>query len=391
MSTLDKIGKPVRYNPPVGLLEFMRQVGNPSLINMGAGVPDPALLPQKALMAAFSHANKKYGGSMWAYQTPEGHMGLRGQIAKRLAKRGVRIEAGSIILTSGCTQALKLAISAVAGKGDVVACESPGYYNLLEQIHEAGAKVLPLPIDMNKGLLLAEAEPLLRKYRPKCLVVCSSLSNPTGATLSQIARKELLKLCVKLGIVVIEDDIYAELVNDGAPKPILSHANANDQVIHVTSFCKSASPGLRVGYIVPGKWFEKVARMKCNTDLHSSVVSEAILASFLELGSFDRHLQKLRVLCQQRREIVRDGLARYFPKGTKVSNPQGGFLIWAELPFAVDLKAWAQRSIAAGVSFAQGEAFLTVQASNGCLRLNCVRAKKQDLIKGIRLMADCIR
>jgi DNA-binding transcriptional MocR family regulator len=389
MNTLCKTDRPVRYNPPVGLLEFMRQVGNPGLINMAAGVPDPALLPQKALMAAFAHANKKYGATMWAYQTPEGHVGLREQIARRLKKRGVRVDGSQIILTNGCTQALKLAISAVAGKGDVVACESPGYYNLLEQIYEVGAKVLPLPIDMNQGLRLTSAEPLLKKFRPKCLVICSSLSNPTGATLSVRARKQLLELCRKLGIVIIEDDIYSELVDGGAPRPIFSYA-VNDQVILVSSFCKSASPGLRVGYILAGKWFEKVARMKCNMDLHCSVVSEATLASFLQLGSFDEHLLKLRRLSQERREIVRAALAEYFPVGTRISDPQGGFLVWAELPFKTDLKRWSQRTMMAGVSFAQGEAFLTVRAEKACLRLNCVRASERDLVKGVKLMANTL-
>jgi DNA-binding transcriptional MocR family regulator len=390
MNRLCKIGKPVRYNPPVGLLEFMRQVGNPRLINMGAGVPDPAMLPQRTLMAAFAHANKKYGGAMWAYQTPEGHVGLREQIAMRLKKRGVKVSAKEIITTTGCTQALKLAISAVAGKGDVVACESPGYYNLLEQIYAVGAKVLPLPIDMNKGLLLPEVESLLRKHKPKCLVVCSSLSNPTGATLSLADRKRLLNVCRKLGVVIIEDDIYAELMDGCAPKPILSLADANDEVIKVTSFCKSASPGLRVGYIIAGKWFEQVAREKCNMDLHSSAVAEATLASFMEQGSFDEHLLKLRKFSQRRREIVREALAEYFPKGTQISNPAGGFLLWAELPFATNLKKWSQRAIEAGVSFAQGEVFLTAKAERACLRLNCVRAGEKDLVKGVRLMAEVL-
>ena len=380
-------GKPVRYCPPSGLLEFMRQVEKPGLINMAAGVPSPDLLPVRELKQAFRAATAGEGRDMWAYQQPAGHAGLREQIAKRLRSRGVAGKGENIILTTGCTQALHLAISALVKPGDLVACESPGYYNMLEQIYQAGAKALPLPVDINSGILLDGAEGVLRRYRPKCLVVCSSLSNPTGATLPPAGRRSLVRLCAELGIVVIEDDIYGELCEGVVPKPVRAYGNS-EQVIYVTSFCKSVSPGLRVGCIVAGKWFETVSRLKCNSDLHSSVVSEATLCAFLKSGAFDRHLAVLRKNCRGRRKLVRDAVIRYFPEGTKVSDPQGGFLVWVELPFKLDSAAWAARTRAGNVSFARGEVFLTGAAARSCLRLNCARAAESDLENAVRILAE---
>ncbi len=382
-------GRPVRYGPPTGLLEFMRQVEKPGLINLAAGVPSPSLLPVEELKQAFRSATALEGREMWAYQRPEGHAGLRGQIARNLVKRGVQAGPEDVLLTTGCTQALHLAISTLAGPGDLVACESPGYYNMLEQIHATGARVLPLPVDINSGLLLDVAEPLLKKHRPKCLVICSSLSNPTGGTLPPAKRKDLVRLCRELGIVVIEDDIYGELCDGGAPNPVRAYDDGS-HVIYVSSFCKSVSPGLRVGCMLPGKWFERVVRLKCNADLHSSVVTEATLCAFLQRGGLERHLSKLHAQCRRRRESVRRAVLQYFPAGTKVSDPQGGFLLWLELPHKLDSAAWSERAKSKGVSFARGEVFLTSPARRGCLRLNCARAEESDLEKGIRILAELL-
>ena len=382
-------GRPVRYLPSAGLLEFMRQVERPGLVNLAAGVPSPDLLPVADLKRAFRTATEEDGRTMWAYQRPEGHAVLRGRIAARLKRRGVKVQAADVILTNGCTQALHLAISVLAGPGAVVACESPGYYNMLEQIYSTGSRALPLPVDFNRGIHLEEAERLLRRHRPKCLVVCTTLSNPTGATMPQDRRRRLAVLCRELGIVLIEDDIYGELCDAGAPRPLRALDDGNN-VIYVSSFCKSVSPGLRVGYIVPGKWYDPVVRRKCNSDLHCSVVSESILSAFLGSGAFEKHLDVLRKKCARRRETVREAVLEYFPKGTLVSEPQGGFLLWAELPFKLDSLKWSERAVAAGVSFARGDVFLTAPPRRTCLRLNCARATEGDLEPGIRKLADLI-
>jgi len=367
----------------------MRQLERPGLINLAAGVPNPDLLPVTALKKAFADANRRSGKAMWAYQTPEGHAGLREQIALRLSRRKCPVKAGQIIVTTGCTQALHLALRTLVKPGEIVACESPCYYNLLEQIHDTGARALPLPTDMNRGLRLDETERLIKRHRPKCLVVCSSLSNPTGATLSVPARRALVKMCRHWGVLLVEDDIYGELCDNGAPPPLRAFDDGS-VVVYVTSFCKSVSPGLRVGCLIAGPAFEKAVRLKCQADLHSSVVAEATLCEFMRAGEMDGHLRALRTTCVERRKLVREAVQEYFPTGTRVSNPQGGFLLWVELPQPVNAEKWSDAAMQRGVSFARGEVFLTGPAQRGCLRLNCAKAALRDLRKGIQLLAECL-
>ena len=189
--------RPRRFCPESGLLDLMRQVERPGWINLGAGVPAPELLPVAALRRAFTRANRESGRGMWAYQRPEGHEGLREQVAERWSARGARVSKADVLLTTGCTQALHLALQVHAAPGQVVACESPCYYNLLEQIHLRGCRALPLPLAGGEGLDLDVAGELLRRHRPSCLVVCPTLSNPSAATMDERAREALVALCRK--------------------------------------------------------------------------------------------------------------------------------------------------------------------------------------------------
>lgn len=382
--------RPRRFCPETGLLELMRQVERPGWINLGAGVPAPELLPVAALRRAFARANREDGRRMWAYQRPEGHEGLREKVAARYAARGVLVDAGGVLLTTGCTQALHLALAVHAAPGSVVACESPCYYNLLEQIHAAGCAALPLPAAGAGGIDVEVALPLLRRHRPACLVVCPTLSNPGTATMAAGTRAALVEACRRLGIRIIEDDIYSELHEAGAPRPLRAWDPEGRVVTVVSSFCKSVAPGLRVGMMLPGDALEAAVRRKCMADLHSAVVAEATLAAFMEGDALDRHLTQLRRVCRRRRERLRAAVQAHFPEGTVASDPPGGFILWVEVPGRVDAGALRREAVRRKVSYAPGEIFLTQAPRRTCMRLNAARAGEADLERGAKLLAQAL-
>lgn len=326
---------------------------------------------------------------MWAYQRPEGHAALRGYVARRLEARGAPVRAEKILLTTGCTQALHLALQIHTRPGEIVACESPCYYNLLEQIHQAGCRALPLPVG-ETGFDMARTEAALRRHRPSCLVVCPTLSNPSTATLPEAARGALVRLCRKLKVRLIEDDIYSELHEAGAPKPLLAWDRNGSVVTYVTSFCKSVAPGLRVGVMIAGDGFERAVRLKCMSDLHSAVVAEATLAAFMEGGELEGHLSRLREDCRKRRTILREAVAKYFPEGTRIPQAPGGFILWVELPTLVDRVRLRNEARRRKVSFAPGEIFFTHPPRRTCMRLNAARAGVGDLQRGARLLGQAL-
>ena len=386
--------EPFLFQAPARLVDFMRQADQPGLINLAAGVPGLDALPFAALREATEEAFAADGASLFAYHHPEGDHALRALLAERLAARGVAdLTAGQFVTTTGCTQALQALLSVLVRPGEIVACEAPGYYGLLEMIAELGARVLPLPVN-EAGLDLDAAETALEHWKPKCLVVCTSLSNPSGATLTEAHRERLVNICRASGVRLVEDDIYAELLDSGAPKPCRAFDDGSS-VSFVTSFSKTVSPGLRVGYCVAGtpELHDAFAARKCQLDLHSTVLSEVILRTFLSRGGFDPHLAWLRERNQRRRDLALEAIGRSFPPGTQVNAPWGGYMLWVALPAGVNLAEAARLARAAGVVFAAGWAFFACPGEDrrgAQVRLNCARAAEPDLERGVEILGKIV-
>lgn len=381
---------PEVFRPRARLLDFMRQADVEGLINLAAGVPSPSLLPDRVLRECFDRACRNEGKKIFAYHAPEGDRGLKEIIAKRLNGRGVEVSGEDLVMTTGCTQALHTAIAANVEAGSVVACEFPAYYGMLELLSAAGARILPLPTDIDKGIRLDEAEGFIRRWKPKTLVICSSLSNPTGATVPEKERDGFVSFCRKRGIRLIEDDIYADLVDGGAPPPLRAYDDGKT-VLYVTSFSKSVAPGLRVGCALPGRDRELFAEIKCREDLHSSVVSETTLREyFLDVRSVE-HLASFKRKSKRRRGIARRAILDAFPEGTKVSNPRGGYMLWVVLPKAVNLKEVQAKALKKKIAFAHGEVFFCRSVPQRYMRINCAKAGEGELNEGLRVLGKLLR
>lgn len=384
--------EPVYYQPPFRLIDFMRQVSDSDLINLAAGVPSVSLLPIQQLNEAYHRAVENSKGESYAYELPEGSAELREVLGNRMRARGVDLSPGpdQVLLTVGATEGLQIALRLVVQPGDIVVCESPCYYNLLEQIADRQAQALPVPTDLRNGIEPDVLESYLKKFKPRCLVVCSTLSNPSGATVPESSRAETVDICRRYGVTIIEDEVYAEL-RDGGPLPPLRAYDDGTTVMHVTSYCKSVAPGLRVGALMPGKCWEEAAQMRCMEIMHGSTLTETILFEYLQAGFLEQHLLHCGPLCRQRRSLVQAAVAEWFPENTICSDPEGGFLLWAVLPDYVDLKDISGRCLKRGVSFARGEVFLTGKPQRACMRLNCARVAEEELPKGIRVIGEEIR
>lgn len=381
--------EPFRFHAHGRLVDFMRQADEPGLLNLAAGVPGLDALPVEALQEAFTRAFQNEGAAMFAYHHPEGDHPLRELLAARLRTRDANVQGPDLVTTTGCTQALQVMLSILVSPGDIVACESPAYYGMLELLSEAGARVLPLVIRGANGIELDETEALLARWKPRCLVICSSLSNPSGATLPENHRQQLVEICRRNGVRIIEDDIYGELVDGGAPRSMLSWDDGST-VSYVTSFSKSVSPGLRVGFAIPGTLKEEFAARKCQQDLHSAVVSEVALREFLGAGELDPHLQQLRARNQRRRELAMEAIRQSFPEGTGVVPPSGGYMLWATLPHPIDLAVVRQQAREKKVVFASGSVFFPAPPGESCIRINCAKASEDDLVQALQILGKTI-
>ncbi|TCO90584.1 2-aminoadipate transaminase [Chthoniobacter flavus] len=367
------------------LVDFMRQADEAGLINLAAGVPGLDSLPTEELQAAFTRAFAHEGAKMFTYHHPEGDHVLREQLAARLQARGANVRGPQLVTVTGCTQGVQLLISILVKPGDIVAVEAPAYYGMLEVLSVAGARVLPLPITGPDGIDLDATEELLTRWKPRALIVCAALSNPSGVTIPNEKRPRLVEICRQNGVRLIEDDIYGELIEDGVPRSLLAWDDGST-VSYVSSFSKSVSPGLRAGVCVPGTLYEDFAARKCQQDLHSAVVSEVALREFLAAGALDPHLAKLRPRNAHRRALALEAIARAFPKGTRANPPRGGYMLWAELPRAVDLAEVRETARQERIVFGAGPVFYTEPQPTSSLRLNCAKASEEELVSGLETL-----
>lgn len=377
---------PYRFTPRARLLEFMRQAGNPNLVNLAAGLPSTECVPKADLKRAFDAALLQETDVALGYHTPDGDYLLREKIAERFSRRGIQVTADNLVITTGCTQALHGMIRLLAQPGDIVACEAPAYYSTLEILGDLGVRVLPVPVRNSQGVDLDLVSALFERFRPRLFVICSTLSNPSGATLPNSARRALVELCRKTGTQILEDEIYGDLSEIEGLLPIRSYDDGNT-VSYVTSFSKTVAPGIRVGVCAAGPNTDRFALLKCQQDMHSATVCEVAFREYLENSDFESHLKFLKTLNRQRRELACQVIKEHFPPETIVWTPEGGFLLWVEVPQQIDIEKAYDAALQQNVAFSRGTAFYTTPQAKICaMRLNCSRPTAEQLVSGLEIL-----
>jgi DNA-binding transcriptional MocR family regulator len=385
------MNSPYQFTPRARLLDFMRQAANPNLINLAAGLPSVECVPKTALKRAFDATFSEEPDVALGYHTPDGDYPLRQKIAERFARRGISVTPDEMVITTGCTQALHGMIRLLARPGEVVACEAPAYYATLEMLGDSGIRVLPIPVRDPRGIDLDLVATLFERFRPKLFVVCATLSNPSGATMPNEARRALVDICRRTDTHLLEDDIYGELSEIDGLRPIRSYDDGSI-VSYVMSFSKTVAPGIRVGVCVPGGNTERFAQLKCQQDMHSATLCEVAFRKYLEGADLDSHLKYLKELNRHRRQMAREMIEKYFPEGTSIWFPDGGFLLWLEVPQPIDIEAAYQAALLKNVAFSRGKAFFTTpDAKVSSMRINCSCPTANQLVQGLETLGKILQ
>ncbi|MES2568684.1 MAG: PLP-dependent aminotransferase family protein, partial [Verrucomicrobiota bacterium] len=301
-----------------------RDIQKPGSISLGAGTPDSALLPTAEIARCVARAARLHAGQFGGYSMCDTDLGLRREIALRLARSGGDVSPDEIVITNGCMDALNLSLRAVTKPGDTVLVETPTYFGLLQMIESLGMKALAVPATCDEGLDVVSFQRALMTHRVAASVLIPSFGNPHGANLSEERRQAVVDISRKLSVPVIEDDIYGELgFGSRQPRPLKAMGNSAD-IILCGSLSKSLSPALRVGWAIAGRHAENVRRMKWISSITTPHVTALAAADYLRSGGFDRHLRALRKTLETQVCIVSNTLAKSFPQGTGLSRPSGG-------------------------------------------------------------------
>lgn len=370
---------------------------NAELVPLGAATPEVGWFPGKALQRQLATTARRRPELLVEYSHHLGLPALQHEIARRYAEMGCELDQQSVLITNGCMEALNLALRVVAQPGDVIAIESPAFFGFLQIIEGLGMKALEIPTHPRDGLSVDKLQLALEGADAgsiKALLLSPNVSNPLGCTMPDAAKRALLKLCERHRLPLIEDDVYGELhFGRERPLPIKAY-DRNERVILCSSFSKSLAPGSRVGWIANGRLIEQLRLRKFLASVATSPLMQQTLADFLKARAYPRHLQALRSACADQVARFSEAVERHFPEGTRLSRPQGGFVLWVELPRGADSLALYERALAQGISFVPGPLFSATGRYRSALRLNCGRAwtpKVQGAVQTLgRLAAEAV-
>src|SRR5687768_15946502 len=242
---------------------MLAHANNPAFVAFGSGCPSPELFPLERVRRVLSSIARRDREALGRYGLPPGTERLRRAVARRALDWGCRADYRELVTTTGCMEAINLCLRAVTRPGDLVPLQSPTYYGFLQLLQGLRLRGLEIPAHPRAGISLEALELALAEHPVKAVLVMANVSNPIGATMSDAAKKRLVELLAEKNVPLIEDHIYAELQFDAAhpPRPAKCFDRAGN-VMLCSSFSKTLSPGLKVGWIEAGKWRERLRMLK---------------------------------------------------------------------------------------------------------------------------------
>ncbi len=351
-------------------LRVMKNITDATLVPLGGAIPNYDLLPADKLNRILAAEVRRFPLQSVSYSASKGIKRLRTQIAKRSLDYGCSLSADDIVITSGCVEAISMSLQAICRPGDTVAIGSPVYYTFLNFIQWMGLKVLEIPSTPKDGMSLDVLSYAIRHNSVQACIAISNFNNPLGSLMPDDKKRELVRLLAKHEIPLIEDDVYGDLAFGAVRPTALKSYDENGLVLYCSSFSKTLAPGYRVGWIAPGRFRSKIIQLKSLFNIATATPTQLAVAEFLTNGGYDHHLRTLRRAYARQVSQVRDAVGKHFPLGTRVSRPEGGFVIWVELPEEIDTLKLYEAALKEGISIAPGQIFTLGDRYGNCLRLN---------------------
>jgi len=352
------------------VFEVLAAIKDREIVPLGSAFPSPELFPlDKLNKFAAAAARRLPTWSSISDLTP-GNAELRRLIALRYLESGLAISADDIVVTSGAMEAINLCLQAVTRPGDTIAIESPTFYSTLMAIERTRLKAVEIATHPRDGIDLGSLRSALDRHDIKACIFIPTFQNPLGSCMPDDKKRELVALLTQRGVPLIEDDVYAELYfGPSRPRP----AKAFDRdgiVLHCGSYAKCLAPGFRVGWAAPGRFRDAVERLKFMTTLSTASLPQAAIANYLKHGGFERHLRRLRLRLSSQLRQMRQTLESSLPVDCRITRPEGGYMLWIELPRAVDALRLHQRALENRISIAPGPIFSAQRHYPNFIRIN---------------------
>jgi DNA-binding transcriptional MocR family regulator len=365
-------GTPKVVEPTVRdvVLDLVNAVKSPDIVALSSAFPDPSLFPLARLARALHAAALRLTpNSIYEDLTP-GNPELRRCIARRYMETGVTVPIEEIVVTSGALEALNLCLRTATRPGDIVAIESPAFYAALETIQRLGLRCIEVPTCPREGIQVGALAKVLARHSVKACWLMSNFQNPTGASMPDEKKVELVRLLEKHDVPMIEDDVYAELHFDPVPRKPVKAFDRRGLVMHCSSYSKCLAPGYRVGWASPGRYAKDVSWAKLTFSMAATSAAQWAVVEYLKKPGYNFHLRRLRATLLDRQGRMLKIVHEAFPAGTKVTRPSGGYFLWLELPERVDAMKVYEKACARKIHVAPGPIFSAQKQFRNFIRLN---------------------
>lgn len=353
-------------------------MGNDDFTLFSIGVPSGDLLPLAKLKKEIVNATRELKEGGTRYEPLEGNVKLRRMIAARSLAWGGNLHENDLITTHGAMNALSFCLMTVGKPGDTIAMESPCYPGTIQLAVSLGFKILELPTHPVTGLEIEALKAAIPKI-DVCLLV-PNFNTPLGSCIPDENKKEIVELLARHNIPLIEDDIYGDLYFGSQRPKCCKSFDKEGNVLWCSSVSKTLAPGFRVGWVAPGKYKEKLLKLKLVHSISSTSLVQEGVANFLKTGKYENHLRQLRRTLQDNYQHYVQAIAEYFPEGTKTSRPQGGLALWVEFDKGIDTAELYDRAIKQHISIAPGRMYTLQNQFENCMRL-CIGLTWSEEIK----------
>ena len=380
---------------PSAIREILKVTERPGILNFAGGLPSPETFPVDAMRAACAAVLAEGSASArpsLQYAASEGLPELRQWVAAELGKQGAAVSPEQVLITTGSQQGLDLVAKVLLDEGSRLLVESPTYLGALQAFMPMQPQVHSVESDSG-GVSAPALRQLLQKgERPRFIYLLPNFQNPTGRSMDEQRRQDVIAVCREFGLPIVEDNPYGELWFDQPPPaPLL--ARWPEGVIYLGSFSKILAPGLRLGYVVaPPALYPKLLQAKQAADLHTPGFNQRVVAEVIKDGFLDRHVPTIRARYHAQRDVILAALARELGEtGARWTEPQGGMFVWVRLPEGLDAQALLPAAVDAGMAFVPGAPFYAEQPDARTLRLSFVTATPAEIERGMAALGQVVR
>jgi 2-aminoadipate transaminase len=366
----------------------------PEVVSLAGGMPNLAALPLDSIAAEVAGVIARDGQVALQYGSAHGLPELREQISEVMALEGISGHPDDLVVTVGSQMGLDLVTRIFCDPGDVVLAEGPSYVGALGTFAAYQAPVVHVEMD-GSGIVpealraaLAAAEGGGR--RVKFLYTIPNFHNPAGITLAVRRRAEILDVCARHGVLVVEDNPYGLLGFDGQTYPALRSMDA-DNVVYLGSFSKTFAAGLRVGWVLaPHAVREKLMLATEAATLCPPTLNQMIVSRYLATHDWQGQIKTFQQAYRDRRDAMLSALEQHMPAGCTWTRPGGGFFVWLTVPEGVDTKAMLPRAVTARVAYVSGTGFYADGLGSRQMRLSFCYPTPERIREGIRRLATVL-